>query len=152
MVVGLKTRYEIDLPVDVLLQRGVPVDGLYVLAESPSARTWPFQDAHARRELVGQVVAVDGDKLRVRGRNGEVHLDAATAWIEPNRANFHTVLRKARGRFYECDVAALDAEVADVTSAESRISDTARIASGLTGLGKFDIGNGMTAELREPLS
>ncbi|MGY1946247.1 argonaute/piwi family protein [Nocardia asiatica] len=151
VVVGLKTRYEIDLPVGVLLRRGVQVNGLYVLAESPSAPAWPFQDAHTRRRLVGQVVAVDGDKLRVRCRDGEMELDAAEAWIEPNTANFYAVLRKACGRSYERDFNALEAQVVGLTNAQQRIADTNRIAANLIGLGKFDISNGMTAELGTPL-
>ena len=151
VLIGMKTHYEIDLPVNVLLGRGMQVDGLYVVTEAESARTWPAQDPRARRKLLGRVVAVDGDKLLVRSREGEVKVDSAKAWIEPTKVNFHAVMRKVCGRSFEHHLARLDEKIAAFTNAEKRIADTARIADGLRNRGKLDIANGMTAELARPL-
>ena len=151
VVVGMKTRYEIDLPVSELLRRGVQVIGMFVVAESPSVRAWPSQDPHARRRLVGQVVSVDGGKLLVRSYEGEVAIDPARTWIESTRPNFQVVMRKACGRSFERDLPALDEVIAGFTNAERRIEDTARIAGRLLGLGRLDIADGMKAELGRPL-
>jgi hypothetical protein len=151
VVIGRKARYEIDLPVDVLLRRGVPVVGLYVLAELESTRAWPFQDAHARRKLVGRVTDVVDGMLHVQSREGEVKLDAARTWIESNLANFQTVLRKACGRSFERGLVALDGKIAAFNNAERRIADTDRIASALLDRGPLDVAAGMTAHLAKPL-
>lgn len=151
VVVGLKTRYEIDLPVSELLRRGLDVIGLYVLAESTSLPTWPFQDETARRKLLGRLVAVKGDQLVVHTGDGTDEIPAARAWIESNKPNFHAVLAKLAGRSYENVRAELDEQIFELTGAEQRLADTSRIATRLIGLGQLNIANGMKAELARPL-
>jgi hypothetical protein len=53
VIVGLKTRYEIDLTVAELLDRGLAMDGRYVLAETGEVPHHPDLDEHAYRRLVG---------------------------------------------------------------------------------------------------
>lgn len=151
VVVGMKTRQEIDLTVAELMRRGVQVEGLYVVGEKHSARTWQFQDPHARRGLAGRVLAVSGDVLLVRGSEGEMELNAAQVWIESSKSNFQLALRKMCGRSFERAQAALEEAVFGVTNAEHRIKDTARIADSLLKPGPLEIANGMTACLARPL-
>lgn len=151
VVIGMKARYEIDIPADVLLKRGVAVVGTYVMAESELARSWPGQDPQAKRALVGRVVAVEGDELVVQGREGEVKIYAAQAWIEPNKANFHSVLRKVCGRSFDHALAALEGKIAAFNDAQRRIADTDKIAKVVLGLGPLDVAAGMKAHLAMPL-
>lgn len=151
LVVGMKTRQEIDLPISELARRGVDVRGLYVLAESDSFRRWRAQDPTVRRKLVGQAVAVSGAGLKVRGRDGEVVIDATRTWIEPTRANFHLVLRRLAGPSYDRVVGALDKEIFALSNAEARLSDMARIAEMLINIDKFEIAVGLHVEIGKPL-
>jgi len=100
IIVGLKTRYEIEPPVSELARFGVPVVGRYVLTTSGAHRELPFQDPVARRKLCGVVEGVSGDELRVVTATGAMVVKASEAWLEARRDNFLDVLEVVAGSSY----------------------------------------------------
>ena len=150
IIVGLKTRYEIESPVSDLVRRGVPVVGRYVLATSESVPEAPFQDPVARRRLCGIIEAVVGDELRLGTIGRTVGVQASEAWLEARRDNFLDVLQVLAGTSCTRIVAALETEAFKVTGAEGRMARTEEIADGLIRLGPLTIARGVQADIGKP--
>ncbi|MFB6772419.1 hypothetical protein, partial [Streptomyces sp. NPDC056337] len=53
VIVGVKSRYEIDMTVDELIHQGLDVRGRYVLSEDAASTPDPRMDHHAARQAVG---------------------------------------------------------------------------------------------------
>ena len=146
IIVGIKTRYEIEIPVSVLVQHDVPVAGRYVLTTSDSVPESPFQDPVARRRLRGIIEAVAGDELRLGTEEGAMTVKASEAWLEAHRDNFLDVLQAIAGTSYTRIIAALEAEAFKVTGAEGRMARTEEIADGLIRHSPLMIARGVHAE------
>jgi Piwi domain len=148
ILVGLKTRYEIDSPVAELNRRGVTMTGRAVLTV-PDDRTplLPGQDPRALRRLRGLIVAVDGDRLRVDTGTDTVWVPADQAWLEARRDIFLDVLAATTGADFPAVVDRLDHEVFDIVGAHGRMARTAEIADGLIKLGPLTVANGIQAAI-----
>lgn len=151
IIVGLKTRYEVELPVSELVRHGLPVVGRYVLTTSDTTPERPFQDPAARRKLAGVVEAVADDHLALGTVTGTVEVAASDAWIEPRRDNFLAVVAAVAGAAYPRIADALDNEVFELIGAEGRLARTQEIADGLIKLGPLTIANGVQAVIGKPL-
>lgn len=121
IVVGLKTRYEISMPVSELIELGVHVVGQYVLTESDSVLERPFQDPIARRRLAGVVESVGKDRVVLGTADGRVEVPASLAWLESRRDNFLAVVEAVTGTSATSITDALEYQVFTVTGAEGRI-------------------------------
>lgn len=151
IIVGLKTRYEIELRVSELVRHGLSVVGRYVLTTSATTPERLFQDPAARRKLAGVVEAVADDRLILGTAAGTVEVAASDAWIEPRRDNFLAVVAAVAGAAYPRIADALDKEVFELTGAEGRLARTQEIADGLIKLGPLTIANGVQAVIGKPL-
>jgi hypothetical protein len=150
IIVGLKTRYEIEPPVSEFVRLGVPVVGRYVLATSDAAPEMPFQDPVARRRLSGIIEAVAGDELKLATAAGTVKVMASEAWLEARRDNFLDVLEAIAGNSHTRIACALDAEVFKVTGAEGRMKRTEEIADGLIKIGPLTIATDVQVTIGKP--
>lgn len=151
IVVGLKTRYEIDAPVSEQLRSGMHVLGRYVLTEMENAGHRAFQDPCCRRKLAGVIHAVKGDHLVLSTEAGRVEVAASQAWLEPRRDNFLDALAATTGPAAPNITDALDHQVFKLTGAEGRRARTAEIGSSLMDAGPFIIANGIEAAVGVPL-
>ncbi|MBV9163879.1 MAG: hypothetical protein JO281_20530 [Pseudonocardiales bacterium] len=151
IIVGLKTRYEIELPVSELVRHGVPVVGRYALMPSDTVLERPFQDPVARRKLFGAIEAVAGGRLKLGTTTGAVEVAASDAWIEPRRDNFLAVVAAVAGASHTRIADALDREVFKLTGAGGRMARTEEIADGLVKLGPLTIANDVQAVIGKPV-
>lgn len=151
IIVGLKTRYEISLPVSELIELGVRVVGQYVLTESDAVPERPFQDPIARRRLAGVVEAVAEDRLVLGTSNRRVEVPATQAWLESRRDSFLAVVEAATGASATSITDALEYQMFTLTGAEGRMARTQEIADGLIKLGPLTIANGIQATIGNPV-
>ena len=151
IIVGLKTRYEISLPVSKLIELGVYVVGQYVLTESDSGPERPFQDPIARRKLAGVVEAVAKDCIVLGTSDGRVEVPASQAWLESRRDNFLAVVEAVTGASAASISDALEYQVFTLTGAEGRMARTQEIADGLINLGPLTIANSVQATIGNPV-
>ncbi|MET9225827.1 Piwi domain-containing protein [Lentzea sp. NPDC003310] len=150
VVVGLRTRLEIDMTVAELIQRGVDVEGLYVLGEDSTAAAGPEMDHYAAREIVGAVDRVDEGQLMLRDAVGVTQIEAAAAWLEPRRETFHDLITTFAG----VDAVRINRELEratfDLLGAFGRFERTVDIASRLARRGALEIAADLSATV-EPL-
>jgi hypothetical protein len=151
IIVGLKTRYEVELRVSELVRHGLSMVGRYVLTTSDTTLERPFQDPAARRKLAGVVEAVADDRLTLGTDTGTVEVAASDAWIEPRRDNFLAVVAAVAGAAHRRIADALDNEVFELTGAKGRLARTQEIADGLIKLGPLTIANGVQVVIGKPL-
>jgi hypothetical protein len=90
VIVGLKTRCEIDLTVAELVGLGVDVAGRYVLAETGEVPFTPDLDEHVYRRLVGAVESVRDGRLYLRDAPVVAEVEAGKAWLEGRRETSRT--------------------------------------------------------------
>ena len=116
IILGIKTRYEISLPVSELIRRGVHVPGRYILVEPDELD--PRLDPVAARRLAGVIEAIAEGLLLLRDapRSREVPADAA--WLEGRRDVVHDVVHALAGTAAEGILNRLDKAAFGVTSAE----------------------------------
>ncbi|MFD0314635.1 argonaute/piwi family protein [Streptomyces flavalbus] len=150
ILVGIKARYEIDLPVSELLRRGVRVEGRYVLAVDHDVPVQPNTDLSARRRLVGMVEVVVGDRLRLTDSSGQSEIPASEAWLEPRRDVFHDMLAIAAGSGYRRIESRLNEAAFKLSGAEGRYERTKEIADGLGRHSPLTIAVGVQASIGEP--
>lgn len=151
ILVGLRTRYEIELPAIELVQLGVPVVGRYVLTATPGTPCVPFQDPAAQRKLTGVIEAVLGDQLRLGTASGSVMVQASEAWLEARPDNFMDVLNVLAGPDFPVIADRLAAETFKLLGAEGRMERTAEIAEGLIKHSPVVIANSALAAIGEPV-
>jgi len=120
IIVGLKTRYEIALPVSELVQLGVQVVGQYVLTAPDTVPERLFQDPVARRRLAGVIEAVAGDRLGLGTPDGRVEVAASQAWLELRRDNFLAVVETVAGTSAKMITDALEYQMFKLIGAEGR--------------------------------
>lgn len=97
VIVGVKSRYEIDMTVEELIHHGVDVRGLYVLSEDVTVEADPTMDRHAARRAVGAIDHIDGTDLVLRDAPGITRVAAGHAWLESRRETFNDVLSTLAG-------------------------------------------------------
>ncbi|MGH3657337.1 MAG: hypothetical protein ACRDUA_11810, partial [Micromonosporaceae bacterium] len=97
VIVGVKTRYEIDLTVEELIHCGVDVRGLYVVADDGTYQPFAHMDPYATRCNVGAIDRVDGTKLVLRDAPGVAHIAAGQAWLEGRRDIFNDMIMPLAG-------------------------------------------------------
>jgi hypothetical protein len=142
IIVGVKTRYEIDIPVSALMQRGVSVEGRYVLIQADGQD--PRLDPVASRHAAGAVDAIDGDYLLLRDAPGTNKVLAADAWLEGRRDVMDEVVRVLSGPKSEVILERLAEEVFGLTGSEGRLAKTRELASWL-GQHPLELATGLTA-------
>jgi len=151
ILVGLKSRFEIDWTVNDLLARGLDVMGRYVLKVSDDSPLRPFEDSARRRHLCGQVERVNGETLTVAGSSGSVQVPASAAWLEPTKQNFTDVLEHLAGHQSRRVARQLEQQLFALTGAEGRMRYTYRFADWLVKLGPVTIADGVRAAVGYPM-
>jgi hypothetical protein len=142
IIVGVKTRYEIDIPVTALMHRGVSVEGRYVLVQADSQD--PRLDPVASRHAAGAVDAIDGDYLLLRDAPGINKVLAVDAWLEGRRDVMDEVVRVLAGPKSDVILERLAKEVFGLTGAEGRLAKTRELASWL-GQHPLELATGLAA-------
>jgi len=150
-VIGLKARYEIELSVSSLIQRGVSVVGRYVLTERPDDQERPYQDPSARRRLAGLAEAIDGGELIVGAESGVTRVPASDAWVEARTDNFMDILEALTGEFYPEIAGKLNQEMFELVGAEGRMRRTAEVATSLVKHSPVMIARGLNAYVGRPV-
>lgn len=151
IIVGLKTRYEIDLPVSELLKRGVTVKDRYVLAVDEDVPNRPYMDPRARRRTIGAVESVDGDRLRLVDASGQTEIAAQDTWLEPRKDILLDVLAIATGSKFGAVSARLAEAAFELTGAEGRLGQTVRIADALGKLCPLQVAEGVDVMIGGPV-
>ncbi|MBF6269948.1 argonaute/piwi family protein [Nocardia farcinica] len=151
IVIGLKTRYEIDMTVAELIERGLSVEGLYVLAEDSTRESFSWMDRYTSRRNVGAVDHVDGTDLVLRDAPGIGRVPAAEAWLEGRRYVFTTVLTALAGADGPRIARELERATFDLLGAFGRYEKTVDIAGRLARRGPLNIARGLSVALERPV-
>jgi hypothetical protein len=148
IILGIKTRYEISLPVSELIRRGVHVPGRYILVEPDELD--PRLDPVAARRLAGVIEAIAEGQLLLQDapRSREVPADAA--WLEGRRDVVHDVVHALAGTAAEGILNRLDKAAFGVTSAEGRLAKTCELADWF-GRGRLNLASGLAATVGLPV-
>ncbi|MGW2157549.1 argonaute/piwi family protein [Nonomuraea sp. NPDC001699] len=151
VVVGIKTRYEIDMTVQDLLRCGIDVIGHYVLGHDDRLALHPVLDAYATRRAVGAVERVEGDRLILRDAPELASISADAAWLESRRETFIDVVTTLAG--VDASRIAKELEVAtfDLLGAAGRLGRTVDIADRLSRRGEVEIANGLSIAIEQPV-
>jgi hypothetical protein len=147
IVVGVRTRYEIDIPVSELLSRGVTVEGRYVVVDDGGHD--PRLDPVAARRAAGAVDWIDGDQLVLRDAPGIQKVAAADAWLQARRETMHDVVHALAGPAAPTIINRLDQAVFGLTGAEGRLAKTAKLATWF-GRNRLELAAGLAAEVGAP--
>lgn len=147
VLLGLKTRFEMDLSCFDLLRLGLDCNGRYVMT-AEGVEPFPHQDPRYARRLLGIVRGVDGEALRVEVGSGviEQHL-AADLWLETRRDTFEQALRLALGRDVGDVLGHLEKGMYELTGGQGRLDASRRIARQLAGRGPLTLARGLQAEI-----
>jgi hypothetical protein len=147
ILLGIKTRYEISLPVSELVRHGVHVQGRYVMVDPDELD--PRLDPLAARRLAGVIEAVTGGLLLLQDapRGREVPADAA--WLEGRREVVHDVVHALAGTAAEGILNRLDKAAFGVTGAEGRLSKIRELADWF-GRGRLNLASGLAATVGPP--
>ena len=147
ILLGIKTRYEISLPVSELVRHGVHVQGRYVIVDPDELD--PRLDPLAARRLAGVVEAVTGGLLLLQDapRGREVPADAA--WLEGRREVVHDVAHALAGTAAEGILNRLDKAAFGVTGAEGRLAKIRELADWF-GRGRLNLASGLAATVGPP--
>jgi hypothetical protein len=119
ILVGFKTRREIDCTVAELLARGTDVRGRYVLAEAEEPPRDVRRDPAVRRRSEGRVDAVHGDRLILSDAPRLTEVPADRAWLEARLENFAAAVRLSGVPNADRILRQLDREVFGVVGAKS---------------------------------
>ncbi|MFI5591680.1 Piwi domain-containing protein [Amycolatopsis sp. NPDC051758] len=151
VIIGAKTRYEIDLTVEELIGLGVDVRGFYVVADDGAHAPFAYMDLYATRHNVGAVDHVDGPDLVLRDAVGDQRIAARTAWLESRRDIFHTVINTVAGTDSTQIIKELDKATFGLLGAFGRFEKTIEIAGNLARRGALDIAQGLSVTLGPPV-
>ena len=147
VLLGIKTRFEMDLTCADLLRLGMDLIGRHVLT-GDGVELFPHQDPRYARRLVGMVRHVDGDHLRVDVGNGVLeHHPAEKLWLETRKDNFDQALQLAAGRRTGDILGQLDKKLYELTGGPGRLATTHRIAEKLARRGPLTLAHGLRAEI-----
>jgi len=151
VIVGLKTRYEIDLTVAELLDRGLVMEGRYVLAQTGEVPINPDLDEHAYRRLVGAVESVRDGRLHLRDAPKVQEVDAREAWLEGRLDTFRDVVVVLTCGRHEALLDRLDEAAFGLTGAEGRLARITALARRLAEIGPLQIADGIEVEIGLPI-
>jgi hypothetical protein len=151
ILVGLRTRNEIDLTVAELLERGVPVQGRYVSAVSASIPPDPDRDPLAYRRLVGAVEAVRDGRLVLADARDMPEVAASHAWLEGRHETFQDVVKALVGGRAGDLFERLEEARFDLVGGEGRLQRITALANRLAVGGPVPIAPGVSVEIGQPL-
>ncbi|WP_079083882.1 argonaute/piwi family protein [Streptomyces longwoodensis] len=151
VIVGVKSRYEIDMTVDELIHQGLDVRGRYVLSEDAASTRDPRMDHHAARQAVGAVDHVDGTDLVLRDAPGVTRISASNAWLESRRETFDDVVRALAGADSSRILKELDQKTFDLLGAFGRYEGAVSIASRLERLGQLQVAGDLSVAIEPPV-
>lgn len=148
IILGIKTRYEISLPVSELIRRGVHVPGRYILVERDELD--PHLDPVAARRLAGVIEAIAEGLLLLQDAPRSQEVPADAAWLEGRRDVVHDVVHALAGTAAEGILNRLDKAAFGVTSAEGRLAKTCELADWF-GRGRLNLASGLAATVGPPV-
>lgn len=151
VIIGVRTRYEIDMTVAELIKRGVAVEGLYVLGVDPEAEQGPEMDHYSARRTVGAVDRLEGGDLVLRDALDAPRIAADSAWLEGRREIFNDVITALAGADATRICKELEQATFDLLGAFGRYSKTVDIASRLSRRGVVEIAAGLAVTLEPPV-
>ncbi len=151
VIVGLKTRYEIDLTVADLVRHGVAVLGRYVLAETGEVAFHPDLDEHVYRRLAGAIESMRDGRLYLRDAPVLSDVDADRAWVESRRETFQEVVATLTGGRHGRVLELLEEAKFGLTGAEGRLARVSALARRLVETGRLTIAPGLAVELDLPI-
>jgi hypothetical protein len=149
VIVAVKTRYEIDLTVEELIDRGVDVHGLYVVADDGRIQPFPHMDPYTTRHNIGAVDHVEGTDLVLRDAPGVGRIGTSEAWLESRRDTFNDVITTLAGAAGGQILRELEQGTFGLLGAFGRFEKTAEIAGRLSRR-DLHIAHGLSVRL-EPL-
>lgn len=150
VVVGVKTRYEIDMTVSELIARGVKVEGLYVFGTDESAASDPTKDVHTARLCHGMIHRIEGGKLLLRDAQNVEHVAADRVWLECRLETFNDVLATLAGPDSTRITKELKKATFDLLGAFGRYERSIEIAQRL-GRQPLDIAQGLSVSIGPPV-
>lgn len=148
LALNVRTRRWIELPCSLLLEKGIPLTGLYVseLVQPNDPRLAPYS------RLLGQVQSIVCEQLRLTDAREDIELvSASDVFLEPRREAFKRCLEclfQERTPAIEKD---LDDQLADFRSGPSRLKRLQTVAQYLSGQ-SLEILPGVTFSLQSFLS
>ncbi|GAA1575782.1 Piwi domain-containing protein [Dactylosporangium maewongense] len=151
IIVGIKTRYEIDWSAAELLRRNVNLVDKYVLTTADSAPPRPFEDPRSRRRLKGIVTEVLGDLLKVTTADGSETISADQAWLEGSKECFDEVLTAVAGPSAGRVARQLEQAAFKVAGSEGRMDLTEKFGGWLRQHGPLPIALGVSASVGHAL-
>lgn len=151
VIIGVKSRYEIDLTVEELIVRGVDVRGLYVVADDGMIEPFAHMDPYATRRNVGAIDHVDSLDLVLHDAPGAARISAGQAWVESRRETFDTVIATLAGADATQIVKELEQATFELLGAFGRFEKTVEIASRLSRRGPLEIAHGLSVTLEPPV-
>jgi Piwi domain len=151
VIVGLKTRCEIDLTVAELMALGVDVEGRYVLAETGEVPFNPDLDEHVYRRLAGAVESVRDGRLYLRDAPVVTEVEAGKAWLEGRWENLQDVMAALTGGRHARVLEMLEEAKFGLLGADGRLNRITALARRLAAAGPLKIANGVDAEVGLPV-
>ncbi|MEV4147742.1 Piwi domain-containing protein [Amycolatopsis sp. NPDC049691] len=150
VLIDLKTRYEIDLTVAELINRGIDVRGLSVVADDGTRQPFPHMDPYGTRRYVGTVDRVDGAELVLRDAIGAERVPADAAWPASRREFFSSMITTLTGGDGARIVRRLEHETFALLGAAGRLKKITEIAGQLS-QHPIDIAHGVSVTLEQPI-
>lgn len=150
IIVGLKTRYEIELTVADLLRHGMTIAGRYVLAETGEVRFNPDLDERVYRRLAGAVDSVRDGRLLLRDAPAMPDVAVDQAWLEPRRENFQDAVAALTGGRHGSVLDMLEEAKFGLLGADGRLARVTALARRLAENGPLVIASGIEAEVGLP--
>lgn len=150
VIVGLRTRCEIDLTVAELMELGVDVEGRYVLAETGEVPFNPDLDEHVYRRLAGAVESVRDGRLYLSDAQVLTEVEAGKAWLEGRRENLQDVMAALTGGRHARVLEMLEEAKFGLLGADGRLNRIMALARRLAAAGPLKIANGVHAEVGLP--
>jgi hypothetical protein len=151
ILVGLKTRNEIDLTVADLLSRGLRMEGRYVLARTRTVPVDPDRDEYAYRKLAGAVDTVRDGRLYLRDAPDIQEVAATEAWLEGRRDTFKDVVAALTGGRPEQLLERIEEATYDLIGAEGRLQRVTALARRLGENAPLHVAPGVEVEIGMPM-
>jgi Piwi domain len=148
IVVGIKTRYEISLPVSELLRSGFPVLGRYVLVAPDDLD--PLLDPVAARRVAGAIEAVTAGQLALKDAPRDHKVPSTEAWLEGRREVMHDVVHALAGPVAGGLLSRLEKAAFSVVGAEGRLAKTRELADWF-GRSQLELAVGLAATVGAPV-
>lgn len=150
VILGIKSRYEIDLNVSELIELGLDITDRYILGRADPR--FPGQDPRYARKMLGVVRSVRGGVLLVDGPTGTVEVPAGEVWLEARRENFEAAFECAAGHRARQLLAELEGRISrELTGGKARLDRTRSIADKLGQHGPLLLTPGVEALIGLPL-